>query len=315
MARQTRRTKSSQSTDTAEVNSTEAPTEEITVTENTTEAEAPVESTEEAPIDLAPFQSVIELVVASRDEATGVLAEESLASVKTAYNDLDGVKAKNAGKKWAQEQMLTAVQALDGPLARAYSMVSESLVATSGSKSTSSAPVDPTTAFVQRVASLRLAQGIVEGNVPEKVSGEWSNQADSKVAELAEQVANYKTWLDAEVPDGETKPDAPEVSPIVRSAFKLATGKASGGGRQSGGSGPRGDIAKHIIEAFSAEESGKTLKVSEVANFKSSEYPTGNASQGAISARLFPSGGGTCTIEGVVPIEKGESGPRRVAKA
>lgn len=282
---------------------TEAPTEapqESTSTENT----------ESAPVDLGPFQKVVAEVTEHRDSTTGVVPSEELTKVTAAYNELDA-NGKRASKKWAQEEMMKAVQALDGPLARAYSLVTESLVATGKSGSTST-PADPTGAFVNRVVALHLAVNELTGNVPERVSEDWSERVGKLITELSEQVATYRTWLNTEPAEGAEKPDAPEVNPVVKQAFKLATGRG-GVGKASAPSGPRADIGKHIIEAFAEHPSGHTLKVSEIANFKSSEYPNGNASQGAVSARLFPKSG-KCTVEGIEPIEKDGDNPRRARK-
>ena len=308
MARQTRSTSKSTDTSTEAVATTE---QEVPVTEQTTEAPASTEATEapeapEAPIDLGPFQTVVGEVVTTRDGTTGEITSEEADRAKASYNELDGIKPKNAAKKWAQEQMMEAVNKLDGQLARAFAMVGESLVAT-GKASTPSTPADPMAAQVAKEASITLAFQLVVAKRPE---GFDEAKVAESVAAAAEDVSKMQAWLDNTAED---KGDAPDVSPVVRAAFKLATGKASGGGRTSGGSGPRADIAKHIGEAFAEHPSGHVLKVSEIANFKSSEYPTGNASQGAISARLFPPSG-KCTVEGIVPLEKDDSNPRRASK-
>src|SRR5690606_19168540 len=128
-------------------------------------------------------------------------------------------------------------------LARAYSMVKDNLsAATKGGAD--KAPADPTAAYVNKLAAHRLALTVIEGTVPEGVDGEKATtQAGDLVASLSEQVTAYQGWL---ADESEDKGDAPEVSPVVRTAFKLAAGKASGGGRVSGGSGVRRDIGKHI---------------------------------------------------------------------
>lgn len=320
MARQARSTSTtrSKSTDAA---TEPVQTEEVPVTESTTEAPAsnePAEGTapeadEPKQIDLAPFQAVVAEVIATRDESTGVVSADELAKTTSAYNELDA-DHKRASKKWAQAEMMTAVQALDGPLARAYSLVGESLVATGKSSSTST-PADPTQAFVNKVASLRLALAEVEANVPEKVATDWSERTDKLTGELGDQVAAYRTYLATETPEGQEPPAQPEVSPVVRSAFKLATGKASGGGRQSGGSGPRADIAKHVAEVFANLDSGTELKVSEVAKVKTAEYPQGTASQGAISARARFDDPSKSTLQGIISVPKDDNGPNRLRKA
>lgn len=322
MARQTaaQRKAAEQNETTAPEASTTDTNQEVPVTEQT--VETPAEGTDtpqteapaEAPIDLGPFQTVVAAVVETRDSTTGELNADEQAKTKAAYNELDGVKPKNAAKKWVEGQMMEAVNKLDGQLARAFAMVTESLVADGKKSGGTSTPADPTAAYVAKRASLLLATSITVAGAPQVEGRDLDAEAQAQADSLAEQVTAYRTWLDAEVPEGTEKPDAPEVSPVVRAAFKLATGKASGGGRTSGGSGPRADIAKHVAEAFAEHPVGHVLKVSEIANFKSSEYPNGNASQGAISARLFPPSG-NCTLVGIEPVEKDASGPRRARKS
>jgi hypothetical protein len=102
---------------------------------------------------------------------------------------------------------------------------------------------------------------------------------------------------------------------VVRTAFKAAQGKGTGGSRGGSNGGPRKDIGKHIREAFESREAGEFLTIAEIAKFASSEYPEGNPpSQGAVSARLFPTSG-KCTVEGVEPVDKDGSNPKGARKA
>jgi hypothetical protein len=285
---------------------TENPSNDEATTPESTDAtttEAPAEVTE-APIDLGPFQTAVQTAVAGKDESTGEVSVEAIAEVNVAYRALDGIKPKNAAKNWVEEQIKAAIMppALDAVTARAFSMVKDNL--TAGSKSGGEkAPADPTTGYVNKLAAHRLALSLIE--VPEGVEGDKASlQADELVASLSEAVTSYRAWLTNEAED---KGDAPEVSPVVRTAFKLAAGKASGGGRSSGGSGVRRDIGKHIQSAFTGVESGTFLTIAEIANHTSEEYGSDKPSQGAVSARLFPSSGKS-TVEGVVPVAAGEAG-------
>lgn len=294
----------------------EATNAEGTEPTNTSDNTENTEPKGEEAVNLTAFQEAANAVVAKRDSSTGEVAVADIEPANTAYRDLDGIKAKNAAKSWLDEQMKESLVKLDAQLARAYSMIKDNLSA--GAKATTHRePVDPTQAYVNRLAAFSLAYGLITNNPPEGVEVEKAQaQAQELAGSLGDQVKSYQEWLETEVPEGEDKPDAPEVSAVVRTAFKLSTGKASGGGRVSGGSGVRRDIGKHIASAFANVESGGFLTIAEISNFKSEEYGEDSPSQGAVSARLFPTSG-KCTIEGIVPLSKSDSpkGVRGAKKA
>lgn len=305
MARQNRTNKQ------ADEQQAPAPTEENKVTESTAEGTAPENKPDEAPVDLTAYKAAVEAALTEADSTTGAVPEASVGKVNDEYRKIEGNKGKREARDFLESSMLEAVGQLDAVKARSYSDLRANLSAGGGS-STPKAPADPTAAFVQRVAALRLALSLVETSVGENVAEDWSAQADKLIGESAESVAAYQAWAANEAED---KGDAPEVSPMVRSAFKLSTGKASGGGRTSGGSGVRRDIGKHITSAFAEVEVGTFLTIAEIAKHKSAEYGDDSPSQGAISARLFP----TTTVEGIEPVEKGAidgknpKGARKVA--
>lgn len=284
MARQNK-TKASDKTETKT-------TEETPVTEET--------KTEDTPVDLTAFQGAVTEALTEADESTGELPEAAVAKVNEQYRALEGQKPKGAARTFLEEQMLEAVGNLDAVKARSYSDLKAKLTAGGGGSKSEKAPADPTAAYVQQVAALRLAYTLKVDSKPEAVAEGWEAKVDEVLSETAEQVEAYKAWQTAEVPEGEEKPDAPEVSPVVRQAFKLSTGK--GGGRVGGGnaSGVRRDTGKHIASAFAEVEVGTFLTIAEIAKHKSAEYGDSTPSQGAISARLFP----TTTVEGVEPVEK-----------
>jgi hypothetical protein len=289
----------------------QAPVEEQ-VTEAPAEAqtEAPAEDTksEDKPIDLTGFKDATSKAVEQRDSSTGEVPADAIGEVNAVYRGLDGIKPKNAAKNWIEDEMKGAITALDIQLARAYSMVKDNLTAAGGAKSERQ-PADPKLAFVNKLAAHRLALTLI--TAPEGVDGdEASAQADDLVAGLSEQVEAYRAWAES---DAEDKGDAPDTSPVVRTAFKLAAGKASGGGRVSGGSGVRRDIGKHIQAAFSNLDNGAVLTVAEIANTKSEEYGDDVPSQGAVSARLFPQSG-KCTVEGIEPVPAADGKPRGARK-
>jgi hypothetical protein len=302
----------------------EAPTgtQEGTVSTTTTEAPAaPAAETTaetpkapEAPIDLSQFQAVANQAVAESDTATGSIPEGELSKVITEYRGLDGVKAKNKAKGWLNDQMKEAMNGDDIAKARAFLQLHESMTAGSGGGSKAEkAPADPTEAFVQQYATLRLALGLLTPG--EGVDDTWQDKAKELVESSNQVAGEYLAWVRNE---SEDKGDEPEVSPVVRNAVKLATGKAAkAGGRSGGGStftGERRDIAKHIQSAFADKQVGDFLLIAEIRNHQSEEYGTDSPSAGAISARLFPASG-KVTIEGVEPAtnEKGNKGARKVA--
>lgn len=293
-------------------------TEEAPVTAVTEDAptEAATEAPAEAPkasapeFDLSDFNAAVSVAVEAKDTTTGELAVAAVSPVQEQYRKLDGVKAKNAAKKVLNDAVKAAMNALDIQTARANMQLLDSMSAAGGGTKTEKAPADPTQAFIDRVAGLRLADTLVEQSVPEGVSEDWATKVQELVTASAEPAQTYLTWLNS---DAEDKGDEPDVSSIVKAAVKLSQGKSAkvGVARATGGgfTGERRDIGKHIAEAFAGVESGAFLTVAEIRNHKSEEYGDNPPSAGAISARLFPSSG-KCTIEGVTPgqNEKGNKG-------
>lgn len=302
MARQNR-------TKQAEAPAEAATNEETPVTENT---DTQTESTE-TPVDLTAFKAAVASNLGEADASTGEVPEAAKAAVNAEYVKLDGQKAKGEARKYLDEQMLEAVGQLDAVKARSYSDFKGGLKA-GGGTSTPKAPADPALAYVQKMASLRLAFLVVE---PPEIEGDrdLGKEIDELVNSLGEQVQAQRAYL---ADESEDKGDGPELSPVVRAAFKLASGKASGGGTRRASSGVRRDIAKHIQSAFSDVEPGGFLSVADIAKHRSEEYGDDEPSQGAISARLFPSSG-KFTVEGVEPVDKGDidgknpKGARKVA--
>lgn len=67
-------------------------------------------------------------------------------------------------------------------------------------------------------------------------------------------------------------------------------------------SAPGRDVAAHVYQALSSAPAGTALTVAQIRATATDECPNGAASDGAISARLFPRDGSACTIAGVVPV-------------
>lgn len=313
---------------TATADAPEATTqEENAVTETAeqapaTETEATTESTngsnkqtltdEQITEALSGFVAAMTEAVDNRAEDTGVPPQEYMDATSKAYAELDGQKLKNAAKKVVTEAMTEAMNAGEVYKARALFEVQEkSLVASKAAQRAKAEraprkPADPTEAYVEVISTLELANELAQATVPDGVGENWAEKVAEKVSEQRDSANAYRAWVEN---DDEDKGDAPEVDDIASTAAKLSLGqsarpgrprsrKASETGTTAVYNGPRRDIAKHIQEAFANEESGKFLKIAEIAKFTSTEYGDDPPSSGAISARLFPKTG-KMTVEGI----------------
>jgi hypothetical protein len=273
---------------------------ETPAVENAT-AEAPKAEVE---VDLTDFEAAVNAAVSDtegRDATTGELVPALIEPVNAEFRKLDGAKAKNKARALLGSLMKETMNKLDMPLARSYMILSENLSAgSSGGAKSERTPADPTEAFVQRMVGLKLAAALAQANVPEGVDENWSAKANELYKASEPKANSYLAWVRG---DEETRGDEPEVSPVVRSAVKLAQGKSAkvGGSVRSGGAGDgvRRDIGKHIESAFADVESGTFLTISEIRNHKSEEYGENPPSAGAISARLFPSSRKASSVDGI----------------
>lgn len=321
----TEATEVAESTDTTD----QAPGETVAVAES--EAQASAEAEAKAQADMEAFEKSVAEAIEARDTSTGVVPEAQISAVNATYRELDGAKAKANAKKLVGEGMKTALNAMDLTTARAYMNLQEKLSAAGGGTKAAAEkpPADPTEALAQQFAVLQLANANV--SIAETIDrAKLQELIDKLVSEAGDKVSAYITYLSTETPEGEDEPEEPNVEGYVKNAAKLALGrsakagaakaKASGGGTSSGTSysGPRRDVAKHIQSAFANLETGKFLTIAQIADHKSDEYTAADGtfdkpSQGAISARLFPSGEGKkCTVEGVEPTTAdGKKGARK----
>lgn len=291
-----RRGASGTSTDTTENKNVDSTTEEPQVP-----AEAP--EAPEAEVDLTGFQSAAAAAAEEADTSTGEVPPASIEEVNKAYRELPGLKAKNKARAWLEEQMMSAVQDKNLTGARVFVDLKNGLSAGGGS-SAPKAPADPTQAFVQKVAALNLAATLTVSNVPEGVTEGWEDKVTELLGSLDEDVEKLTSW------DGEG--DQPEVSPVVRQAFKLAAGKASGGGRVPGG--PRRDVEKHIQQVFADLPVGTFMTMTEISKARSTEYGDDRPSSGAVSSRLLPKGKEPYDNAGIKGVTAGGGGNTRGAE-
>lgn len=242
------------------------------------------------------------------DANTGAVSDEVLANVVTAYQALTGDrKAQNAAKAVLIEGLGHAVDAEDIRSARAYLAVQKAIDEAGPAKSpVHRAPVDPTEAFVSLYSTLDLALFTAYNTVPDGVAEDWPARAEARSNEAQGELTTYLAWLATPEAD---RGDEPEVSSMVKDAVKLAQGKAvtgrklGGGGRKTPFEGERGDIAKHITQAFEDVAVGESLTVAEIVGKQSSGagYDDRKPSQGAVSSRL-KSGAWSVEQTGIEPV-------------
>lgn len=284
--------------------------------EGTTPPEATPAAPTKAPVDksaqLEQFKSVVTAAVTPRADGdedtshgstpgTGAISDEVLATVQSAYTELHGDrKAQNAAKGFLAEELSNAVGLADDPdqmataicKARSFLAVQKAIEETKPAAKAPKAPVDPTEDFVNRYATLNLAVLAAFNSVPEGVSEDWPTKSEELENSLQDGLRSYMGWL-ATAED--ERGDEPEVSEIVKDAVKMAQGKSVTGRRKTATGAPRaafegerGDIAKHIAQAFASVPVGGTLSVSQIvaADSKGAGYDGRKPSQGAVSSRL-----------------------------
>jgi hypothetical protein len=252
---------------------------------------------------LAAFHAAVESAQSGKDATTGVPTDEGMSGVNAEYRKLNGIKLKNKAKAWLNDEMSRTMKQNDIPSARCYLELTNGL-STAGPKRERAerVPADPTEAFVERAAALYLAGELVGGYVPEGVSEDWGDKAQELTDKARDEAEAYRTWI---LNEDEDKGDAPDASAVTVAAVKLSLGRSAKPGKStpkaaSNFDGPRRDIARHISEAFADKAPGTFMKISEIRNFRSSEYGDDLPSAGAISARLFPKKG-NCTLADVKP--------------
>lgn len=271
---------------------------DVSVETVTDETETPVEAVTEAvtetpvppvEVDLTDFKNAAEAAASLADEATGDLPKEAIDAVNKVYREIEGIKGKNRARDYLDEMMKEAISDRgDIMRARAFVDIKDGLTAAGGkSPATPRPPADPTAAFVQKVTAITLGYQELTSNVPEGVDAEtYGDKVNELVASLEDDMDAYRAYLSSDDDDAEV----PEVSPIVRQAFKLSAVKGGSGGSTRVSGGPRRDIEVHMNQVFSDLEVGAFLTINEIAKLASTEYGDDRPSAGAISARLFPKG-------------------------
>lgn len=286
--------------------STAAPAAETTDATVAPAADSTTAAPEEV-VDLTAFEAALAEAIAAKDVSTGDVPEANIDAVNVAYSAV--VKAgKPKARAVVQAGVRAGMDARDINTARAYMQVLDKLSAEKAKTAKEpKAPADPTEAFVQRVGSLQAAYQLVTTLIPEGVAADWLDKVNAAAADEFTAAQTLNTWLNA---DEDTRGDEPEVSEVAKAAVRLANGKSgkikSVKGSASTFDGPRRDIAKHITEWAESVPSGTFAKIAEIRAFKSTEYGDDHPSPGAISIRLFPAGGGACTIAGITPTQNAE---------
>jgi hypothetical protein len=272
--------------------------------------------------------------IGARDLASGEMGDAATSAVTEAYKALLTTSQKRQAREFLESAMKAALsEKLDAVLARAYMQLGNAVKSTGAARETvARAPVDPTTAHVERVASIYLATSMVAP--PSGVAENWATRVQELANSLGGEVQAYLNYLAAkaewDAKDEATRgdePKAPEVSDVVVQAAKIARGRAVSTRKTSGTkgdsaprvsgpgySGPRRSVGAHIQAAFASQPVGTFLKISEIAGATSEEYGDDHPSSGAVSAALFPASGKVRDLGGIEPaIENGNKGARKIA--
>jgi hypothetical protein len=270
-------------------------------TDTKTDVVEPDEKAAEQPLDLEPFKTAVQAAVAQRDASTGTVPVEAFEGPNKAYRDLPGAKGKSAGRKYLAEEMTDLLNgAINDPSkifqAKAFMQVQNALVA-AGPKAERKPkePVDPTEEFVSQYGALLLAVDFHEQRKPAEVKDDWADRVTNLRQTLGDPLKTYATWVESTEED---KGDEPEVSAVVKRAYRLTVGRVTAKpGRKPSADGtstrtprdpdaPRRSIEAHIRSALSGKPVGYKALISELVKHKSTEYGDDQPSAGAISAWL-----------------------------
>jgi len=272
------------------------------------------------------------------DPANGTVSPEDMAVVVEAFKNLPGgTRAHNRAIERLQLNQMTALtEHMWAVGARAIALMLIELRAAGKTtkpkvESVARPTVSPTEAHVALAVAHILAVNFLP--VGEGVDETWGAQTNAKVTELASEVGVFQKYLadkaawDALTDEDKAtsaEPTQPEVDAIIMQAARIARGrvagpkkaarepKAAGTSTPRDPSAPRGDILAHIQEVFASKPIGTFLKVSAIAKEGTSQYGAGQASGGAISARI--KGEAFSKVEGLEYVNAGDGqGVRKTA--
>jgi hypothetical protein len=310
------------STDTVEPEVTETPvsdTTEATTETTSTPAEDADKAKAEAEADqkVTDYEAVVATALADRDVSTGDVPVVNLEAVKTAFREITGAKYRKRAKDHLNDQLKSFVNGQDiiGATAIMHLVDAVDHAGPNKSDKAPAKPTDPAEAYREAVAAAHLAYNLVRADVPEGLDQDAElAKVEELVGALVNDSQNYLAWSQSTAED---KGDEPEVSPIVKRAVKLATGKAaraarpkaSATGERTPRTGGNRSVRTHIAQAFGDEPSGTVKRISEIAKAKTDEYPDGDCSAGAVSAALKSAKG----VEGY-QLTRDESGVNVVTK-
>lgn len=284
-----------------QVEATEAEATETTEAVEATEAEATEAEAAEAPkperreYDFTGLNTVLDEVLEERDEATGDLPTAAIEKIVVAFRELPTTRGeewvrvpRNQGTALLEERMRNALDQSDIVLARAIVKVTDA-VSVKATPAAKAKAVDPTEAFVERAAALRLALGLLKPG--EGVAEDWAEKAKAAVEAASE---SAHALLDWSLSTAEDKGEAPKAGPVATIAVQYVLGKTKGRKASAGGSkeakapftGVRRSIKNHIQEVFADLPVGAFLTVAEIASTTTPEYGADSPSGGAVSSHL-----------------------------
>lgn len=275
------------------------------------------------------FIASVQLVIGdeSVDVSTGTVPEGILAGPRKAYLDMPA-KGRKAALEYLTEKMQQELVGDDVPKARAYLAITKALKEAKAEPIVRE-PVDPTQAWVERVAAQRLAANLM--TAPAGIGDDWVQKVQDLGKQVLESgdVQKYKEWLDANEGKADDERTAePEVHAVVKMAAAIARGRGTRAvGRKPGtqpkgdkaprvstGDGTRRNIGEHIREAFADKAIGTFMTIAEICAVKSKEYEgTDGPSQGAVSSRLFPASGASTKLTFVRPEGTEQGRPQKGA--
>ncbi len=291
----------------------------------------------------SPKTNESEAVAGKIDPQNGEVPAEHMKTVVEAFLALPGgTRAHNkAIQLLADKQMTALTEHMWAVGARAIALMLNALrAAGKGTKAkveTVAKPtVSPTVAHVATAVAHILAVNFLP--VGSDVDDNWGELTNAKVTELASEVgvlqkyladkATYDALTDEQKADTAAfpEPTQPEVDAIILQAARIARGRVAGPKKAAATrepkvagssvprdpSAPRGDILAHIQEVFAELPVGTFLKVSAIAKVATSQYGAGQASGGAISARI--KGEAFSKVEGLEFVSQdGGQGVRKTA--